>query len=361
MFDSQQRIRVLRSLLSAQFAGMSDPCCLLVVDPSAAPLERGPMARNVVDDIAPDADTAANNDGLGTAVLTFASLKRWPIPVPHTAFPPDQQPYLLALDLKSPQGRKLFERSIEIAVADRLPDRMARGAGQRIGGWIQASVAPADLARYWGRMTVQYDLRDRATLLRFYDNRSLALLWPLLTYRQRQALLGPVEVWWTLDAISEPVGYRLDTPSRTDAQQRLMTDAPPNTARQQQPLAILAEQWPHIFRHGVTNRAIAGYQFVGGGMTRQKVDIASRAAERAELLRLDDVDDATLFVTHALSWHPQFDEHPRVLEALRTVGPDVFYAEAISALTDAEIDDIRGGEWLSASQRVNEQDVVTRK
>lgn len=308
MPDPENLKKQIRATILKRLAGMENARLFIIVDPAASPLES-------ID-----------------AEPSFRVLPSNPILVRHDAFPPSDCPYLIELDIAIPEVRTLFERSIHTVLSDRIADRMARGAGQRIGGWIVTQEKPETVAAYWSDLIVQRDERERSTLLRFYDNRALALLWPMLTMRQRQGLLGPVITWLSLDAVGNMMTYEVSEPSRAG-------------------LTIAAAQWPAIRRHGLVNKALAQFAFDGGTVQPASIDTAIAAAERAEVLELEDYADATLFVSHALSWHPRFYEHPAVERALGDVGPETFYAEAISTLSPTEIEDIKGGKWLEALRR----------
>ncbi|WP_157685661.1 DUF4123 domain-containing protein [Robbsia andropogonis] len=315
MSDPENLKKQIRAAIQKQLARMEDARLLIVVDPAASPLE------------SLDAEPS------------FRGLSSSSILVQHDLFPSSDCPYLIELDIEIPEVRTLLERSINTVLSDRTADRMARGAGQRIGGWIVTQETPEALAAYWGNLILQRDERERATLLRFYDNRALALLWPMLTMRQRQGLLGPVTTWLSLDAVGDLTTYEVSEPSMAG-------------------MSIAAAQWPAIRRHGLVNKALARFAFDGGTVRPVSVDTAIAAAERADVLELEDAADAALFVSHALIWHPRFYEHPAVERALGEVGPETFYAEAISVLSDTEIEDIKGGRWLEAQRRntVEERD-----
>ncbi|NIE64386.1 DUF4123 domain-containing protein [Burkholderia sp. Ax-1719] len=249
------------------------------------------------------------------------------VEIDHDDFPVAQRPYLVELDLGSAQGVSILEESVQLAYEDRRPASMAAGLGQRIGGWLASTVPVAEVAARWSTHALQYDFEGNACVLRFYDSRALGLIWPILKDRQQQALLGPVSAWHALDPVAQPCIYG-------------------RTAGLNRELGLSADQWQQIHRHGQVNRALA-HHALSTGRQPEPADIATAvaAAERAERYGLADRDDRIAFIGHALAWHPHFDLHPKVLDALGHMKPDDFYTAAVSNLTDGDLAEIRRGEW----------------
>ena len=73
--------------------------------------------------------------------------------------------------------------------------------------------------------------------------------------------------------------------------------------------------------------------------------MAQASAVRSEQYGLFDADDQVAFIGHALTWHAQFDLHPKVLEILGARAPRDFYTAAIEKLAAEDIEAIRSGEW----------------
>jgi len=303
--DEDARIESLNVALKEWFSQHRDKHCFLAVDPSQRDLASGD-----VDDKGP-----------------FASLPRATVVIHHDAYPEAHHPYLLKLDLSTSAGVDALAQSVRIAFEDRHPESMAEGMGQRVGGWMASSVSIDEIAAHWSRLMLQRDDSGRTCVLRFYDSRALALLWPLLSYAQRQAVLGPVHAWHILDAGGKP-GIHLASPySRTD-------------------FMLSATQWHEIHKHGLVNRALALH---ARGCSRQpapdEVDAAVAAAARAERYGLIDQDDWVAFIGHSLAWHPQFDLHPKVSQLLRNKAADDFYTGEIGQLSADEIGEIQQGTW----------------
>ncbi|MGS1041446.1 DUF4123 domain-containing protein [Burkholderia glumae] len=262
---------------------------------------------------------------------SLADLSRTPLPIVHDAFPAHQLPYLLELDPSAPQFGALLADSVRVALADRRPDAIARGPGQRIGGWLATSAPAQEVAQHLSGQVLQTDDQGVTCALRFYDSRALALQWSVLTLMQRETLLGPVKAWHALDAGARLTAYAGLYPAM------------------QSELALKPEQWAAIRRHGLVNRALALHVSATGRQPdAQAVEVAVAAAARAEHHRLEDRDDKLAFIGHALAWHPHFDRHPRVTQALGEVSPDYFYTAAVSELSMDEIDEIQRGEWYGA-------------
>ncbi|KVA24551.1 hypothetical protein WI44_30170 [Burkholderia cepacia] len=290
------------SVLHAYFDKQPDMHCLLVVDPAQRdlPSEEGSV---------------------------FSELTRTVVTIAHDAYPDEHQPYLVELDLSSPAGTALLKESVRLAFEDRRPASMAQGLGQRIGGWLASSASPDKVAEHWSTQVLQYDERGRLCALRFYDTRALGLIWPVLTERQQQDLLGPAKVWHALDACAKPRAYSRD-------------------AESSRAFSLAKAQWPGVHRHGLVNRALALHALAAGRQpVPAEVDAAVAAAARAEQYGLHDRDDLVAFIGHALDWHPWFDRHPEVAKALQQCSSDDFYTAAIGHLQPGEIDEIRRGAW----------------
>ncbi|MBB3258958.1 hypothetical protein F4827_003827 [Paraburkholderia bannensis] len=300
-----ERIHAQVGALKAWFAQHPDMHCLLVIDPS----QRDPAA----------VDAAGNQ--------SFADLPVTAIVVDHDAISPTHCPRLLELDLQTDAGVVALEESVRLAFSDRRPQSMAEGRGQRIGGWLASAASPGEIAAHCSRLLLQRDDRDHLCLLRFYDSRAQALLWPMLSPQQQHALLGPIQAWHTLDAGARPV-TRVNTQGRRED------------------FALEPEQWPAIHGHGIVNRALALYAY---DRNRQplprEVEAAAAAAVRARRYGLIDEEDEVVFVCHALNWHPEFDLHPKVLQILGSMTEGDLYAGQIAELTPEEIEEIRQGNW----------------
>lgn len=272
----------------------------------------------------------------GKGKPSLAELPHVPLPIEHDAFPEHHRPYLLALDPSASHFDTWLAESVRVALSDRRPDAMARGPGQRIGGWLATSASAEDLAQHLSRHVLQTNDRGATCALRFYDSRAFALLWPMLSLMQRETLLGPVKVWHAFDAGARLRGHAGLYPPMLEH------------------LMLKPEQWAAIRRHGVVNRALALHSDATGRQPDpDDVEAAVAAAVRAEHYGLHQRDDRLAFIGHALDWHPYFDSHPRVIQALGEVSADRFYTAAASELTEQEIDEIRGGAWCAGYNKKN--------
>jgi hypothetical protein len=283
--------------------------CLLVVDPSLRMLEDNPAEGAL-----------------------FSQAKRALVPVAHNAIAPEHWPSLIELDLSSATGTALLAESVRAALEDRLPESVARGQGQRIGGWLVGAQSLQEVVDHWSHSLVQIDDQGRQCLLRFYDARVLALMWPALSPTQRRHLLGPVQTWHALDACAELATYT----------------AP---GRSQSGLEIEDTQWIEFHRHGVVNRALALFMNREERQPlQQEVQTAVDSAGRADQHGLRDHEDKIAFVGHALAWHPSFDAHPAMEPVLDKVAQGALYCPAVSELDPRVVEEIRCGTWFKASQ-----------
>ncbi|KDB10171.1 protein of unknown function DUF4123 [Burkholderia sp. lig30] len=278
--------------------------CLLLVDPSLRPLDDHPESGAL-----------------------FSHAAQVAIPVEHKAFPPEHRPLLIDLDLSTDVGIALLAESVRQAYEDREPDSVARGHGQRIGGWLFGNAPADDVANDWSNHILQWDDAGQRRVLRFYDARALSLIWPVLSEPQRRCLLGPVRAWYALGACGEIAVYRA-------------------AAVPQPELALSGEQWRALHRHGAINRALALHmKEMGRQPDAHEVETAVASAERADRRGLADYQDKVRFVGHALNWHPEFDSHPGMAPVWGRVETGMLYSAAASELESRVVEDIRRGAW----------------
>ncbi|MGN7981826.1 DUF4123 domain-containing protein [Burkholderia sp. 22313] len=309
---NRESVDSMVSVLRAYFSQQRELRCCLVVDPSRRALPQS-------------AEGATSFDDQPSAVVEIA----------HEAFPDDHRPYLIELDLSTSEGVALLIESVRLAFEDRQSDVVAKGLGQRIGGWLASEASLEHIAEYWSSNILQIDDQGRRCALRYYDARALSLMWPILADGQKQALLGPVRAWHALDACGKPCVYSSATALRTE-------------------LDLTDRQWRDIHRHGVINRALALHMLA---MQRQpqsdEIEIAIASAARAEQHGLVDRDDKIAFIGHALTWHPYFDRHPSVAHALGRRASDEFYTAAVGEVSEDEIEAIRRGTWYDGAMTVS--------
>lgn len=303
--DGNHSIEILRNAIKTHGGK-----CFLLVDPSLRALEDNPPKG-----------------------AFFSHASSTTIPVAHTAFPPDNQPRLIELDISTEAGEALLAESVRVSMLDRQPESVARGQGQRTGGWLMGVESAQETADHWAKNLLQTDDQGRRCVLRFFDARVLALMWPVLAPAQRRGLLGPVQTWYALDACAKLTPYV----------------AP---GRSQMPMEITDEQWAAFHRHGIVNRALALFMNDVERQPRQEeVEAAVNCAGRAEQFGLWDHEDTIAFVRHALAWHPNFDAHPGMAPAFDKVSRGTLYSAAVSELDPRVVLDIQRGAWLKASQQ----------
>ncbi|VWB35654.1 DUF4123 domain-containing protein [Burkholderia lata] len=309
---NRESVDSMASVLRAYFSQQRESRCCLVVDPSQRALPQS-----------------------GEGAPSFHDQPSAVVEIAHEAFADDHRPYLIELDLSTSEGVALLIESVRLAFEDRQPDAVAKGLGQRIGGWLASEATLEHIAGHWSNNVLQIDDQGRRCALRFYDARALSLMWPILSDAQKRALLGPVKAWHALDACAKPCVYASETVLRTE-------------------LDLTDRQWPDIHRHGLINRALALHMLATQRQPRSsEVETAITSAARAEQHGLVDREDKIAFIGHALTWHPYFDRHPSVAHALRQRAPDEFYTAAVSELSEDEIEAIRRGTWYDESMIVS--------
>lgn len=165
---------------------------------------------------APDGDPQAAREAGWERAITHVALS------PRCTLPPHQQPYLVAL--QGPDD-PLLALTLELAHDERR-EAMADGldgsgmAVHRIGGWLQSSMHPADLAARLGAIfSVNTEARTDATYLRLADRRALALVRHVTGDARLGAQFGRLQRWVYLDLHGKLA--TLDSPAEQDQVLRL--------------------------------------------------------------------------------------------------------------------------------------------
>lgn len=240
-------------------------------------------------------------------------------------------PLLLELDSTRSADSGLIREAIEEALAERLPESLAQGAGRRICGWLESPVAGEALARHIADR-FSLSLPDGTTRkLRWFDPAVLWAMWPILTPAQRNALLGPIAAYWLLDPTGNWQTLRSD-PS-TELQSHLTLDT---------------SQLAEIGRIAALNRTLRdwGAAYLKPDVLTAAREIAAAALRRGAALGFTDLSDQAAFALCALTTHPRFDSHPLVRERLAKREPDDYFS--------ALVDDLPPDDWARIRTEANE-------
>lgn len=313
-----QRTSLLTNHLHQWLSVHAQGQCHLLFDPQLRPLEHGTP--------------------LGQALSSVQPLAvRYGVRMPPQSVPTDKCPWLTPLYTHQAAASQTVTESLRESLTELAPERVQRGLGRRIGGWLVSSAPTEAIANHLAEAMVQTTPNGQRMWLRIHDP---AVLWPLfglLTTEQRASVLGPVRTWWLLDPAGHPV--QLDHP------QPQALHEPPKSLR------LTAEQWADVMRLNSFNVAIN--EWVSGqdakpapALVAQNASVALLALRRAGASGLNDTEDLTRFALHAMTMHPEFDRHPLVQAVLGRcnagLGNDAeHYSAASEDLSDADWSRIR--------------------
>ncbi|GAA5784368.1 DUF4123 domain-containing protein [Chitiniphilus shinanonensis] len=264
-------------------------------------------------------DPALRPPADGDALAGLLHACPW-LAVPLPQVDPALHPLLVEFDLGQPEHLDWLQRSVEEAVTEAKPAQLAQGGGRRIGGWLSGHTTLEILARHLAGVCVQSRPDGRRTLLRWYDPAVLGAVPTLFEAHQQSVLLGPVQHWLYLEGAMQLAQFT--HPGRATGQALRLSPA----------------QWRDLDLLGAAHLALLALQQRDAlpapyATARTMALIALR---RAQALGFADLQDLSLFATHALSVHPQFDHHPTVQACLARRQPGDYYGGLIADLNESD-------------------------
>jgi len=230
---------------------------------------------------------------------------RRPVPVslPHKAISASDYPWLVALNLSNDDDRKLLVLSITVALDEIHPDKLCRGKGRSVCGWLTSLHSIEDVAKQVGHTAIQQQPSHQMMRMRYYDPAVNSILWPVLEEFRQQRVMGILSRWILLDGDGQPVVRRY----RADSALHLTFL-----------LGLSQEQTDFILHDaGIINRALRRYRLLAMDMPRYPELTAARLVSEA-LGRVrshpafHDDDEKEDLAFHILSDHPRIDRHPKI-------------------------------------------------
>jgi hypothetical protein len=273
-----------------------------------------------------------------------------PVRVRHPVIDRASGPRWLPLNVENSAGSALLRQSIERALIETDPERLRRGHGRRIAGWLALDGDLFDAQEHWAAQMSRWrpDCGAKRCLVRLHDPAVLWALWHVLRPEQRGDLLGRrVSDWWLLD----PAGHlvRLQRPAIATLDSMF--------ARAWRP-----PQWEDIdnikplngaLRQWLCAPQIDGRSNENGGRDRGEAALLSReglveaigaafpAMRRGRAAGFVCMSDMVLLATLAMTVHPRFDEHPLYIQAVGARNGDETLRELAQSLADADLQTIR--------------------
>jgi Domain of unknown function (DUF4123) len=264
----------------------------------------------------------------------------------RTDLPAEMYPFLLRFDTNQMVGSQQLCQSIGACLEENQAEKLLKGHGRAISGWLECDVNVGEDAKllrdHLSQLMFHRRPDGRIEWLRWYDPTVLWSLWEILTPEQRNTLLGPIHCLWILDPKGELI--RLP-PSKNDAELTYRDDATLNR------LSLTNEQWIRIDSIGPFNRALAKLLFNARDMQLDATlssstlpvlrNQAFSALARAQKHGIHDPQDLMLYAELAMRWHPQFDRHTLVAEALRKYSADNYFSACVADIDELQWSRIR--------------------
>ncbi len=232
-------------------------------------------------------------------------------------------PRLVSLDLARACDADISRVAAGMAIRDWTPESLRLGLGRRIGGWMFGATDAAALAHHLGRAMLQSRPDGGRSLLRLQDPAVLDLVWNLATPGQRQALLGPMHLWVTVDRWARLASYGNGA-------------EPVPGLRDIGPLQFDSDQWSRIETSAAINRAWRVVAGQAAAISDEALAQAAACVRRGAARGLLDPRDWEAMAIRALTIHPTFDQHPRLAALLDAREPDVGFARLVMDLTEAD-------------------------
>lgn len=238
----------------------------------------------------------------------------------HPQVDPIWSPRWFALDAGQASDSFLLQDSIELALEELRPERIEQGRGRRISGWLRFQGPVGAVAERIGSLMIQRRGAGDTRLLRLHDPAVLWGVWPLLTRGQQARWLEGVQAWWMLD----PAGNLVALRASTEPTEEPLTSAQWSVIECVTPLNCALREWlPSVPQQSAES------------LDRMRV-VAMRALHRARAYGLVDLQDLTLFAKHAMTIHPEFDQHETVRQLLERRADDDHYTALIEVLTEQD-------------------------
>ncbi|QBH01327.1 DUF4123 domain-containing protein [Xanthomonas oryzae pv. oryzicola] len=242
-------------------------------------------------------------------------------------------PWLIDMRTAHDDGDALLTEAVGIALEDWSPAALAARRGHRIGGFLLSDAPLHAIADHLGALAVQpYGGQGSGQrLLGIADPAALEGIWRVCSERQRRQALGPISRWRTLDRWGQWSDQQ--TSAATVPQHGFLHFDPP--------------QWAQLAHVRFINAAWAKAIADGHEVTPEQLAALPAALDRAVRHGVSDAQDLELFAWHALTVHPHFDLHPRIIALFEQRKPDEFYSYMVCDLDEEDWQHLRAGPTVS--------------
>ncbi|MEA9393587.1 DUF4123 domain-containing protein [Acerihabitans sp. TG2] len=259
-------------------------------------------------------------------VSALVALHPIPVRLPHHALAAQSYPWLLPLDMADEAQAALLRLSIDYALKELHPQRLAQGEGRAICGWLTSPYDAATVARQLGETAIQKLPDNSSILLRYYDPAVHSVLWNHVDELQQQRWLGVLSAWVYPCGDGQVVIHKHKSATYPHLTFSLM---------------LGAEDAVLIARTGRINRTLETYRNKNR-MSERHDEVSAGEIVKAALERADSQHgftqeyDQQALALDCLKWHPQLDMHHHMRTLLtREERPDhARYTTCVKQLDD---------------------------
>jgi hypothetical protein len=265
----------------------------------------------------------------------FVDKRKVRVPIQHANFDVKLAPYLVPLDIGKSRDADVFKRSVAMAWEAWELDSLQEFNGQAIGGWAASDQPPQSLALHWATNCHIHSVNGLTKLLRFHDPSVREWLWPALTTKQQERLLGPANLVIALNRNQE-----LMTHTSTAAFTNAIDDNPGK-------LLLTPAQWEQVNEYAVLHSAWLrccssrpAFRQVSATQSRWEGKILE-ALHAARAYGISDPQDRDLFATHAMLLGADFHEHEKMHPVWSKTRTGDYYGAACEEVSGRPVDHLQ--------------------
>lgn len=266
-------------------------------------------------------------------VNVLERLKMVKVPVAPDYLTDDFFPWLIPLNLGLPDDVQILDESVRLALHEINPQKIKRGEGRLISGWLASNSSIDKIALHLGKSALQCN-DGKNILLRYYDPAVAPLLWNVLDNWQQRRLLGPVTNWFSIDGDGQIIKRA------TIGQQVLQLS---------HSISLSPEEWESIKMIAIVNAILCEYRLTHINKSRlDELTVMKNvlpALRRAGEYSFQSKGDLIAYGMHALTISPEFDRHPHISRLLvsQRSKKNASYLNAVASVSESDWEKIRLG------------------
>ena len=257
------------------------------------------------------------------------------VPIRHANFELKLASYVVVLDLSKSRDADIFKRSAAIAWQAWEQGNLQAFNGQAIGGWVASDQSAQSLALHWATNCHIHSVNGLTKLLRFHDPGVREWLWPALTTKQQERLLGPAKFVIAFNRNQKLMAHAL-----TSGVTKASDD---NIGK----LLLTLAQWEQVGDYAVLHSAwlrcclsIPAFRQILTTQTCWERRIFA-ALHVAYEYGIYDSQDRELFATHAILLGADFHEHEKMHPVWEKTRTGNYYGAACEDVSARPVDQLQ--------------------